>query len=66
VLGRSAAFPITPTNELSLNLENAQLGSLFWYLPPAHRADELRQLYFVHAAWMFVHFSIVGPETQRL
>jgi hypothetical protein len=59
VLSRSAAFPIAPTNQPNLSLEDVQLSSLFWYLPPEHRAAELRQAYYRQAAWMFVLFFFV-------
>ena len=43
-----------------------RLRSLFWYLPPADEAAELRQIYFQHAAWMLVLFILLRlvPEDR--
>ena len=34
-----------------------RLRSLFWYLPPVEEATELRNIYYQHAAWMYVESS---------
>ncbi|KAF5355299.1 hypothetical protein D9758_005984 [Tetrapyrgos nigripes] len=49
VLERASALPISPT----LQPESVSLQTLFWYLPPASRAAELRAIYYRHAAWMY-------------
>ncbi|PCH44398.1 hypothetical protein WOLCODRAFT_76356 [Wolfiporia cocos MD-104 SS10] len=56
ILALSGVFPVAPhiphTDESeSDRLE--RLRTLFWYLPPADEAAELRQIYFQHAAWMY-------------
>jgi hypothetical protein len=48
VLKRAASLPISP---LSI-AENVGLQTLYWYLPPAEVALELRSIYYTHAAWM--------------
>jgi hypothetical protein len=64
VLGRSAAFPIAPTSQPNLDFDDVQLRGLLWYLPPPHRATELREIYYQHAAWMSVHFFDFKRHTQ--
>jgi hypothetical protein len=48
VLERASALPISPT----IQSDTLSLQTLFWYLPPATRAAELRSIYYRHAAWM--------------
>ncbi|GLB43439.1 putative fungal specific transcription factor [Lyophyllum shimeji] len=52
ILKRASALPITATNNSSES-ERAGLHDLFWYLPPADKALELRSIYYSHAAWMY-------------
>ncbi|KAK0202818.1 fungal-specific transcription factor domain-containing protein [Desarmillaria ectypa] len=52
ILARAASFPISavphPLHEGSTSIQN-----LFWYLPPADKAAELRSIYYTNAAWMY-------------
>ena len=54
-------FPIAPNISPSTEVEAGRvdrLRSLFWYLPPADEAADLRQIYFQHAgAPVFSLFS---------
>ncbi|RDB15834.1 putative transcriptional regulatory protein C1F7.11c [Hypsizygus marmoreus] len=63
ILKRASAFPITPVN-LSSDSERARLQDLFWYLPPAEKALELRSIYYSHAAWMYNPISFEAFDTQ--
>ncbi|TFY55189.1 hypothetical protein EVJ58_g8404 [Rhodofomes roseus] len=64
VLPIASHLPPTPESESS-RLD--QLRSLFWYLPPADEAIELRQIYYQHAAWMYVTaFVIRGARSPSL
>jgi hypothetical protein len=58
ILGRSSAFPISPTSLPNFEIENLQLQNLLWYLPTADKAAELRVLYYQHAAWMYDPISL--------
>ncbi|KZT70758.1 hypothetical protein DAEQUDRAFT_667064 [Daedalea quercina L-15889] len=56
ILTMAGVFPVAshlpPTLESDADrLDN--LRSLFWHLPPANEAAELRQIYYTHAAWMY-------------
>ena len=67
----SGLFPIAPHLPLTNDAETMRierLRSLFWYLPPADEAAELRQIYFQHAAWMLVLFILLRlvPEDRHL
>jgi hypothetical protein len=59
VLARSSTFPIAPANLPNFEVENLQLQNLIWYLPPADKAVELKQIYYQHAAWMY---NPISPE----
>lgn len=62
VLALSGVFPVAPHIQPTVESESdrlERLRTLFWYLPPAAEAAELRQIYFQHAAWMYVHTSFV-------
>jgi hypothetical protein len=48
ILARAASFPISPLSAIG----NVGLQTLYWYLPPADVAHELRSIYYTHAAWM--------------
>jgi hypothetical protein len=65
ILRRSAAFPFAPTNQPNFDFDDVQLRSLFWYLPHAHKAIELRQVYYRHAAWMYVQVFFNLLTSQR-
>ncbi|KAI0080184.1 hypothetical protein K474DRAFT_1590475 [Panus rudis PR-1116 ss-1] len=61
VLALAGFFPIAPHIPPTLDAENnrmERLRSLFWYLPPADEAAELRRIYFQHAAWMYNPISL--------
>ncbi|OBZ66412.1 GTP-binding protein Rho3 [Grifola frondosa] len=61
VLSLSGLFPVAPNIPLTLDAETQRierLRSLFWYLPPADEAAELRQIYYQHAAWMYNPISL--------
>lgn len=60
VLARSSTFPIAPANLPNLEIENLQLQNLIWYLPPAEKAVELKEIYYQHAAWMYVNFAMLN------
>ena len=71
VLSLAGFFPIAPHIPPSIDAEAERmerLRSLFWYLPPADEAAELRQIYFQHAAWMLVLFILLRlvPEDRPL
>ncbi|KAH9935858.1 uncharacterized protein BXZ73DRAFT_45387 [Epithele typhae] len=56
VLALSGLFPVAPSLPLTVDAETMKierLRSLFWYLPPMDEANELRNNYFQHAAWMY-------------
>ncbi|KAI0691234.1 hypothetical protein BC835DRAFT_1279571 [Cytidiella melzeri] len=62
VLSLAGLFPVAPNIPPTAELEAERLErlrGLFWYLPPADEAADLRQIYFQHAAWMY---SIVSLE----
>ncbi|KAG6841089.1 hypothetical protein C0991_001997 [Blastosporella zonata] len=63
ILKRATAFPISTTTQ-SPESERAGLQDLFWYLPPADKALELRQLYYSHAAWMYNPVSQEAFDSQ--
>ncbi|KAG6916551.1 hypothetical protein DXG01_006377 [Tephrocybe rancida] len=63
ILKRASAFPIATTTQ-SPESERAGLQDLFWYLPPADKALELRQLYYSHAAWMYNPVSQEAFDSQ--
>ena len=54
ILKRSACIPISSPANIASQVDST-IRDLFWYLPPAEKAAELRSVYFRHAAWMFVH-----------
>ncbi|KAJ7576797.1 hypothetical protein C8J56DRAFT_971614 [Mycena floridula] len=53
ILARAAAFPISPVTQPALDSDPVNLQSLYWYLPPADKAAELRSIYYQKAAWMY-------------
>lgn len=53
ILAQAAAFPISPLIHSSPEAETVTLQNLYWYLPSADRAAELRSIYYRHAAWMY-------------
>lgn len=62
ILTMAGVFPVashlpSTTESDADRLHN--LRSLFWYLPPADEAAELRQIYYQHAAWMYVTPSLI-------
>ena len=59
ILEISSAFRLAPMNQQSSDAINDRLRSLYWYLPPADKAAELRDIYFSHAAWMYA-----APDDQ--
>lgn len=52
ILARAASFPISAVPH-TLNAESVSIQNLFWYLPPADKAAELRSIYYTNAAWMY-------------
>ncbi|KAF9820900.1 hypothetical protein IEO21_01127 [Rhodonia placenta] len=61
VLALSGVFPVAPHIQPTVESESdrlERLRTLFWYLPPAAEAAELRQIYFQHAAWMYNPMSL--------
>lgn len=50
ILTRAASFPISP---MAMH-ENVGLQTLYYYLPQAEIALELRTIFYTHAAWMYV------------
>ncbi|KAF9478287.1 hypothetical protein BDN70DRAFT_880165 [Pholiota conissans] len=60
ILSRAASFPIAP---FSLS-GNVGLQTLYWYLPPAELALELRSIYFTHAAWMYNPISVDSFDSE--
>ncbi|KAF8885022.1 fungal-specific transcription factor domain-containing protein [Infundibulicybe gibba] len=63
ILTRAAAFPVSPVSHPS-DHENFSLQNLFWYLPPAEKAIELRSIYYSHAAWMYNPISTEAFDSQ--
>ncbi|KAL0060885.1 hypothetical protein AAF712_012349 [Marasmius tenuissimus] len=51
ILNRAAALPISAT--VRPEPETVTLQALYWYLPAAERAAELRIIYYRYAAWMY-------------
>jgi hypothetical protein len=51
ILSKATALPIASSNNI-VEVANVGLQTLYWYLPPADKAFELRALYYSHAAWM--------------
>ena len=52
ILSLAGLFPIAPDITATQDLDAVridQLRSLFWYLPPADEAADLRHIYFQHA-----------------
>jgi hypothetical protein len=47
-----ATFTVALPKEASEDGGTYRLQALFWYLPPAETAIELRNIYFKNAAWM--------------
>ncbi|KAJ3568149.1 hypothetical protein NP233_g5908 [Leucocoprinus birnbaumii] len=60
ILKRAANFPISP---LAQGDDNS-LRNLFWYLPSAGTAYELRTIYYTYAAWMYNPISMDTFDTQ--
>ena len=52
ILQFSGSFPLSPISRPSDDTIKERLRSLHWYLPPAEKAAELRDLYYMYAAWM--------------
>lgn len=65
ILARAASFPISAVPH-TLNAESVSIQNLFWYLPPADKAAELRSIYYTNAAWMYVYPWIVTPVTDAI
>ncbi|KAI0788811.1 hypothetical protein C8Q75DRAFT_719488 [Abortiporus biennis] len=62
ILALSGVFPVTAYIPPTIEIEEGRLQclrSLYWYLPPADEAAELRQIYYEHAAWMYNPISSV-------
>ncbi|THH15615.1 hypothetical protein EW146_g4890 [Bondarzewia mesenterica] len=53
ILEISSSFRLAPMNKQTSEAISERLRSLYWYLPPADKAAELRDIYFSHAAWMY-------------
>ncbi|KAI0065622.1 hypothetical protein BV25DRAFT_1906166 [Artomyces pyxidatus] len=53
ILQFSASFPLSPINEVSMDVVGDRLRNLHWYLPSADKAAGLRDTYYTHAAWMY-------------
>ncbi|KAI0272650.1 fungal-specific transcription factor domain-containing protein [Gloeopeniophorella convolvens] len=58
LLQYSGSFPLSPMNRPSLDTVKERLRNLHWYLPTAEKASELRDLYFMYAAWMYNPISL--------
>ncbi|CCM00385.1 uncharacterized protein FIBRA_02415 [Fibroporia radiculosa] len=61
ILALSGVFPVAPHIQPTLESESdrlERLRTLFWYLPPADEAAELRQIYYQHASWMYSPMSL--------
>lgn len=54
ILARASAFPISPVPPSFVEPDPVTLETLYWYLPPADKAADLRTIYYRHAAWMYV------------
>ncbi|KAG7443621.1 uncharacterized protein BT62DRAFT_934859 [Guyanagaster necrorhizus] len=52
ILARASSFPISAVPH-TLHEDSFSIQSLFWYLPPADKAAELRSIYYTNAAWMY-------------
>ncbi|KIM44896.1 hypothetical protein M413DRAFT_442869 [Hebeloma cylindrosporum] len=60
ILARAGSFPISPLSVIS----NVGLQTLYWYLPPAEIAHELRSIYYSHAAWMYNPINMVSFDQE--
>ncbi|KAF8972626.1 fungal-specific transcription factor domain-containing protein [Flammula alnicola] len=60
ILARAASFPISPMSVSG----NVGLQTLYWYLPPAEMALELRSIYYTHAAWMYNPINIESFDSE--
>jgi hypothetical protein len=65
ILQFSGSLPLTPLNRPSVDTVKERLRNLHWYLPPAEKAAELRDLYYTYAAWMsvFLRSHTLSPLT---
>ena len=57
VLALAGFFPIAPNIPPTVDAEEEKMErvrGLYWYLPPSDEAEELRHIYYTHAAWMYV------------
>ncbi|KAG6810864.1 hypothetical protein H0H92_010020 [Tricholoma furcatifolium] len=63
ILKRASALSIA-TSTQSAESERVGLQDLFWYLPSADKALELREIYFRHAAWMYNPISQEAFDSQ--
>lgn len=52
ILARASALTMTPTPPEILQPINLQ--TLYYYLPSSEIANRLRNIYYKHAAWMYV------------
>ncbi|KIY52929.1 hypothetical protein FISHEDRAFT_69385 [Fistulina hepatica ATCC 64428] len=52
ILARAASIPISDVPS-TVEGRPVQLSELMWYLPDQHRTTELRNIYFLQAAWMY-------------
>ncbi|EIN06066.1 hypothetical protein PUNSTDRAFT_54365 [Punctularia strigosozonata HHB-11173 SS5] len=53
ILAMTGTFPLPPVVSPGMERAADRLAALYWYLPPAARAAELRDVYYTYAAWMY-------------
>ncbi|KAI0343143.1 hypothetical protein BDW22DRAFT_1329101 [Trametopsis cervina] len=61
ILSLAGLFPLAPNIPPNAEVEAERLErirGLFWYLPPAEEAEDLKHIYFQHAAWMYNIISL--------
>lgn len=52
ILQFSGSLPLSPVSRPSADTVKERLRNLHWYLPSAEKAAELRDVYYMYAAWM--------------
>ncbi|KAH9479629.1 putative transcriptional regulatory protein C1F7.11c [Psilocybe cubensis] len=60
ILNRASSFPISHYSVTG----NVGLQTLYWYLPPAEVAQELRAIYYTYAAWMYHPVNVETFDTE--
>ncbi|KAF4610658.1 hypothetical protein D9613_006789 [Agrocybe pediades] len=60
VLARAGSIAISDFSTAT----NVGLQTLYWYLPPAEVALELRTMYFTHAAWMYNPINVESFDNE--